>query len=147
MLRSCFSQLFGLLSPKLVKYGTDIMHLGINMVCNMSQLKKIWSCLCGKLSTTRCRPKDKWGIVPGILNLYTRWRRVISFMPWPLYPQERASSVFSLGNWFGPRPDPGGEEKREIFCPSQKSNPASFSLVTKLTELFRLNFINRSLLD
>jgi hypothetical protein len=54
-------------------------------------------------------------------------------------PRERASSIFSLGNSFGPRADLGREEKREKICRPQKSNSASSNLVTTLTELFRLN--------
>jgi hypothetical protein len=29
----------------------------------------------------------EWRLAPRILDLGTRWRWVVSFMPWPLYPQ------------------------------------------------------------
>jgi len=29
------------------------------------------------------------GIAPCILALTSRWKYVVSFMPWPLFPQER----------------------------------------------------------
>jgi len=32
-----------------------------------------------------------------LINLNTRWRRVFDFMPYPIYPQERASHTHSIG--------------------------------------------------
>jgi len=37
--------------------------------------------------------KVYWGsgdIAPSNLNLATRWRRAVSFAPWPLYPQGKS---------------------------------------------------------
>jgi len=48
------------------------------------------SCLC---LTKHNAMKMYWGsggIVPGILDLGTRWRWVVSFMPWPLYTQGKS---------------------------------------------------------
>jgi hypothetical protein len=50
-----------------------------------------------KLSLCLTKPhamKTCWesgGIVPHILDLGTRWRWVVSFMPWPLYPQGKST--------------------------------------------------------
>jgi hypothetical protein len=54
--------------------------------------------------------KTYWGsgdITPNIINLSTRWRWVVSFMPWPLYPQGRNPlypldrKVGGFQSWFG----------------------------------------------
>jgi hypothetical protein len=38
-----------------------------------------------------------------ILDLGTRWRRVISFTPLPLYLAERVLGTHSIGSWVVPR--------------------------------------------
>jgi len=43
------------------------------------------------------------GIAPRILNLGTRWKCVVSFMPLPLYPREGAPGTHWIGVWVGPR--------------------------------------------
>jgi hypothetical protein len=37
-----------------------------------------------------------------ILNLSARCSRVVSFMPWLLYPMERAPGIHWIEGWFGP---------------------------------------------
>jgi hypothetical protein len=56
------------------------------------------------------------GIVPHILDLGTRWRSVVSFMPWPLYLQ-RKSPWYPLRRLGGPQSHSGhtGEEKILIW--------------------------------
>jgi hypothetical protein len=44
-----------------------------------------------------------WGIAPHILNLSTRWGWLVSFVPWPLCPLERACSTHWVGSFVGPR--------------------------------------------
>lgn len=34
--------------------------------------------------------RGRWGKAPLILNCSTRWRRVVNFMPWPLYPRKKS---------------------------------------------------------
>jgi hypothetical protein len=63
------------------------------------------------------------GIAPRILDLGIRWRRVVSFTPWPLYPRERAPSTHWIGGWVGPRAVPDAVVKRKIPSPRRKSNP------------------------
>jgi len=46
-----------------------------------------------------------------ILNLGARWRRVVSFTSWPLYPRERAPCTHSTGGWVGPK---AGNIKRNL---------------------------------
>jgi hypothetical protein len=43
------------------------------------------------------------GTEPRILDLGTRWRWVVSFTHWPLYPTERAAGTHWIGGWVGPR--------------------------------------------
>jgi hypothetical protein len=53
------------------------------------------------------------GIAPCILNLSTRWRSVVSFMPWPLYPQGKSPWYPLYRRLGGPQNWSGhfGEEK------------------------------------
>jgi hypothetical protein len=50
-----------------------------------------------------------------ILNLDTRWKRVVSFTRWPLYP--RGNSPLVEG-WVGPRAVLDVMEKRKFFGPA-----------------------------
>jgi hypothetical protein len=45
------------------------------------------------------------GIVPRILDLGSRRRRVVSFTLRPLWPEERAPGTHYTGDWVGPRAD------------------------------------------
>jgi len=50
--------------------------------------------------------KTYWGsggTAPCILDLGTRWRWVVSFTPWLLYPRERAPGTQWIVVWVGPR--------------------------------------------
>jgi hypothetical protein len=61
--------------------------------------KKRYSCPCAL--TENHTIKVYWesgGIEPHILDLGTRWRWVVSFTPWPLYP-----GTHWTGGWVGPR--------------------------------------------
>jgi len=45
-----------------------------------------------------------WGSgAPLILNLVTRWRWVVSFVPWPLDPGESVFITHFTGGWLYPR--------------------------------------------
>jgi len=79
--------------------------------------------------------KTYWsgGIVPRILHPDTRWRWVVSFAPWLLYPVGRRLG----GSWS--RSGRGGEKKCHHF-PRRELKPGrpARSLVFVLTELRRL---------
>jgi hypothetical protein len=66
--------------------------------------------------------KSYWGsrgIAPRILELGTRWRRVVSFKPRQLYPQ-RKSTWYPLDRRLGEpqsRSGRGGEEKNSLPLP------------------------------
>jgi hypothetical protein len=50
--------------------------------------------------------KTYWGSVnkaTPILNLGIRWRRVVSFMPRPFYPQTKSPCTHWIGGWVVPR--------------------------------------------
>jgi len=59
------------------------------------------------------------GIAPRILNLGTRWRRVVSFTPLPLYPSKK-SPRYSLDRRLGePESQSGrGSEEKQIPAPT-----------------------------
>jgi hypothetical protein len=79
-------------------------------------------------------------IAPRILELGTRWRSVVSFIPPPLYPQGK-SSWYPLDTRLGgpqSRSERGGEEKNSQLLPGLE--PPIFQLVaqSRTTKLSRL---------
>jgi len=67
--------------------------------------------------------KEYWGsgcMTPHILNLGTRWRRVVSFTPRPLFPRYPFDRTLR-----GPqnRPGRGGEEKKSQQFLCRELNP------------------------
>jgi hypothetical protein len=71
--------------------------------------------------------KAYWGSgsrAPRILDLGTRWRRVVSFTPGHFTARERASGIHWIGDWVGPR---AGLDAvvRKIPNPYGDSNPRS----------------------
>jgi len=86
------------------------------------------------------------GIAPCILNLGTRWRWVVSSTPRLLYPR-RKSLRFPLDRSLGgPQSQFGRGGEKEIFRPSQESNPCrpAHSLVSVLSEISRLSYENKN---
>jgi hypothetical protein len=66
-----------------------------------------------------------WGnecIDPCILDLSTRWRWVVNFTLWPLYPQERAPSIHWMGGWVGPKTGLDEMDSRKFLPPSNALN-------------------------
>jgi hypothetical protein len=63
------------------------------------------------------------GIFPQILNLGTRWRRVVSFMPRRIYSRESACGTHWIGGWVGTRAVLDVEVKTKIPNPRQESKP------------------------
>jgi hypothetical protein len=58
------------------------------------------------LTNSTLRYEDVWEsecVDPCFLGLSTSWKWVISFMPRPLYPGERALGTHWMGGWVGPR--------------------------------------------
>jgi hypothetical protein len=53
-------------------------------------------------------------IAPRILDLSTRWRWVVSFMPQLLYPRERTPGTNWIGGWVGPKAGLDMVVKRKI---------------------------------
>jgi hypothetical protein len=108
-----------------------------------------WSNVCHK-NGEKCRPTlfhamkayRSRGIAPLILNLRTRWRWVVNFMPRPLYPRENAGTQW-LRSWVGPIAGLDLFEEEKIYCLCHDLNPELFSLrrVPMSTALFRV-FIN-----
>jgi hypothetical protein len=77
-----------------------------------------------KLSTIPWRLMREWRYGSIILNLDTRWKCVIIFMPLPLHPTGNIPQ--STGGGFGPRACPDVMENRKISWLCRKSNPKSF---------------------
>jgi len=63
------------------------------------------------------------GITLRLLDLSTRWRWVVSFMPQPLYPWGKSPDTQWTGGWVGPRAGLDAVVKRRIPSPSWDSNP------------------------
>jgi hypothetical protein len=56
----------------------------------------------GSLSCLKVRGQScLYAIAPCILNKYTRWRLVVSFTPWPLFPHRNSLGTYWLGDWVG----------------------------------------------
>jgi hypothetical protein len=73
------------------------------------------------------------GIASHILELGTRWRWVVSFIPRPLYPRERAPGNHWIGGWVGPRAVLNtAMVKRTI--PSQESTPIVHTVAQRYTD-------------
>jgi hypothetical protein len=66
------------------------------------------------------------GIAPRILDLGTRWRRVVRFTPLPLYPRGRAPGTHWIGGWVGPRAVLEAVVKRKIPSFRRESNPRTW---------------------
>jgi hypothetical protein len=65
------------------------------------------------------------GIDPRILNLGNRWRGVVSFTPWPLYPRGKRPR-YPVDRRLGApqnRAGRGGEEKISQHCQCREFNP------------------------
>jgi hypothetical protein len=60
-----------------------------------------------------------WGTSP--LILWPRW--VVSFTPWPLYPQGKAPGTHWIRGWVGLRAVLDAVVKRQIPSPRRESNP------------------------
>jgi hypothetical protein len=56
----------------------------------------------------------KWRYSSTIPDLGTRWRRVVSFTPRPLYPGEIALCTHWIGGWVGLGAGLDAVEKRKI---------------------------------
>jgi len=52
-----------------------------------------------------------------ILNLNTRWRCVVSFMPQPLYLWENIPANYSVEGWVDPTDKSGQFREKEIYFP------------------------------
>jgi hypothetical protein len=57
----------------------------------------------------------EWRYSSTILDLGTRWKGVVSFMPLPLYPREKAAGTHWMGGWEGPRDGLDVVDKRKIL--------------------------------
>jgi hypothetical protein len=64
--------------------------------------------------------KRRYGSI--ILDLCAR-RRVVSFMPRPLYPRRKCPGTHWTGDWVGPRAGLDPAERRTISFPWRESNP------------------------
>jgi hypothetical protein len=93
--------------------------------------------------------EDTWknrGIDACILNLGTRWKLVVSFMPQPLYPWGKSHMYPVDRRLGGPQSQSGhgGDEKIPCSCQESNSGHPAHSLLTILTALSRLCKVVRS---
>jgi hypothetical protein len=52
---------------------------------------------------------------PHFLDLITRWRRVVSFTPLPLYPRKKNPVACWIGGWVGARTGLDDVEKKKFL--------------------------------
>jgi hypothetical protein len=57
------------------------------------------------------------GIVPPFLHLCARWRWVVIFTAWPLFPWGQFLSNYRIGGWMDPRDDLDPVKNRKILAP------------------------------
>jgi len=72
--------------------------------------------------------KAYWGskvIAPRILDLGSRWRRVVSFTSGRLTPSERTPGTHWIGGWVGPRAGLDTVSKRNISASAANRTPMS----------------------
>jgi len=77
------------------------------------------------------------GVAPCLLNLGTRWMRVVSFTPRPLYPLPRAPGTHSIGGRISLRVDLKRQRiEKSLLCPCRDSKPSrpARKLISVLTE-------------
>jgi hypothetical protein len=74
---------------------------------------------------------EEWIYSSSILNLGTRWRRVVIFTLLPPYPCERATGAHQIGGSVGSRASLEAVEKRIIvyFCLKSKPSSLAFQFV------------------
>ena len=123
-------------SPSLKKKCKDGWH-----VLNPKSLDTTEHLYISK-ATPVCTPwrvRGAWSTAPRILNLGTRWRWVVSFMPRPLYPW-RKSLHFSLNRRFSEfQSRLGFTEKKNIFL-LPRIKPRFFGLPTLVQSLHWLRY-------
>jgi hypothetical protein len=78
-------------------------------------------------------------IDPHFLDLGTSWRRVVSFMPLPLYPRERDPGTHFIGGWVDPRAGLDDMEKWK-FLPYRDSNSPLPGRPARSQSLYRLSY-------
>jgi len=70
-----------------------------------------------------CAVRANSGIAPVILNDVTRWRKMVSFMHWLLYPKKNSSTLRKGVQEGDTRASPDIPQARTISCLSQQSEP------------------------
>jgi hypothetical protein len=79
----------------------------------------------------------EWSYECSILDLDTRWKRVISFTPQPLYPQIRTPSMLCIRGQVTPRASLDAVKKREMSCTCQQTNSGH---PARSQSLYRLSY-------
>jgi hypothetical protein len=80
----------------------------------------------------------EWRYSCTIFDLGTRWRWVVSFAPWSLFPREIVSSTHWIGDWVGLRASLDAMEMRKIFhCRESNSECPAYS-----PSLYRVSYPN-----
>jgi hypothetical protein len=75
------------------------------------------------LSAMPWKPMSEWRYSSIILDLGTRRRWVVSFMPRPLYPRGKIPATHPIWGWVGPGAGLDAVEKRNTSYPCRELNP------------------------
>jgi hypothetical protein len=78
----------------------------------------------------------EWRYSFAILKLGTRWRRVFSFTPRPLYPWGKIPRYPLDMRLGGPQGQSGYYREEEISCPYRESNPDSSAVQPLVWSLY-----------
>jgi len=99
------------------------LHTIIPEIQSIRHPKGMFSCTA--LVTRKRCPCTRYirsgGTAPRILNSGSNWTWVVSFRLRPLYPGERATGTYSLGEWLGQRTGLDAFENRRISCLARNS--------------------------
>jgi hypothetical protein len=92
----------------------------------------------GNRAARTFNPCTKWRFAPGVFNLETRRREVISFQSSDVFVQDMVTGCHIIGGWMGRKiwPRPCGEKRGSVH--SRKLHPAGPVRTWAVTEVCKL---------
>jgi len=104
-----------------VSIATTCFVSHIVMLCRWNKCHSpLWAMIWGKVIPVQAMKASAGGATDTrSLNLGTRWKRVVSFTPWPLYPREKNCGYPSNRRLDRPQSRYGGNGKEETQTQSK----------------------------
>lgn len=109
-----------------------------SQICTSRQVEGKFFLVCTRAS----HHENIWGrgdVTTRILNLATRWRSLVSFMPRPFYPRGKIRRFPFVRKQVVPRADQDAMQKREISQPCWELNPDSKAIQLIVQSRYRLS--------